>query len=43
MDDTFSREVNKIFVRGLILIVMFLAGLAVIVFLGVRAIKAQKS
>jgi hypothetical protein len=43
MDDAFSREVNKIFVRGLVLIMMFLAGLSVIVFLGVRAIKAQKS
>jgi hypothetical protein len=43
MDHSFSREVNKIFVRGLILVLMFLAGFAVIVFLGVRAIKAQKS
>jgi hypothetical protein len=43
LDHSFSREVNKIFVRGLVLVVMFLAGLAAIVYLGVRAIKAQKS
>jgi hypothetical protein len=39
MDNAFSREVNKMFVRGLVLIVLFLAGLAVIVFFGVRALK----
>lgn len=42
MDDAFSREANKIFVRGLVLIVIFLAGLAVIVLFGARAIKVQK-
>lgn len=42
MDRAFTREVNKIFARGLILIVLFLSGFAVIIFLGVRAFKAQK-
>lgn len=37
-----EREANKIFVRGLVLIVIFLAGLAVIVLFGARAIKVQK-
>jgi hypothetical protein len=42
MDDTFAREVNKMFVRGLVLIGVFLAGFAAIVSLGVRAIKKQR-
>ena len=42
MDEAFTREVNKIFVRGLVLIGLFLAGLAAVVSLGVRAIKKQQ-
>jgi hypothetical protein len=42
MDEAFTREVNKIFVRGLVLIGLFLAGLAAVVSLGVRAIKKQR-
>jgi hypothetical protein len=42
MDGAFTREVNKIFARGLVLIGLFLAGFAVIAFLGVRALKRQK-
>jgi hypothetical protein len=43
MDKAFTREVNKMFVRGLVLIGLFLAGFGVIVFLGVRALKEQKN
>jgi hypothetical protein len=43
MDEAFTREVNKMFVRGLFLIGLFLAGFAVIVFLGVRALNEQKN
>lgn len=39
MDEAFTREVNKMFVRGLVLIALFLTGLGVIVFLGVRAFR----
>lgn len=42
MDEAFTREVNKIFVRGLVLIGLFLAGLAAITSLGVRAIKKER-
>jgi hypothetical protein len=42
MDKAFTREVNKMFVRGLVLIGLFLVGLAVIVSLGVRALKRQQ-
>jgi hypothetical protein len=42
MDRAFTREANKLFVRGLVLIALFLTGLAVVVFFGVRAIKGQK-
>ena len=43
MDDAFTREVNKMFVRGLVLISLFLAGFGMIVFLGVRALKERKN
>lgn len=43
MDRAFTREANKLFLRGLVLIGIFLAGLAVIVSLGVRALRGQKS
>ncbi len=43
MDEAFTREVNKMFARGLVLICLFLAGFAGIAFLGVRALKNQKS
>lgn len=42
LDEAVTREVNKMFARGLILIVLFLSGFAVIIFLGVRAFRAQK-
>jgi hypothetical protein len=42
MDEAFSREVDKLFVRGLFLIALFLIGFAGITFLGVRAFRAQK-
>lgn len=42
MDEAFTREVNKMFARGLVLIGLFLAGFAVIAFLGIRAIKRQQ-
>jgi hypothetical protein len=42
MDDAFTREVNKMFVRGLVLIGLFLAGFAVITYLGIRAFKRQQ-
>jgi hypothetical protein len=42
MDDAFTREVNKMFIRGLILIGLFLVGFATIVFFGVRALKQRK-
>ena len=43
MDEAFTREVNKMFARGLVLIGLFLAGFAVIVYLGVRAFKKQQA
>jgi len=42
MDEAFTREVNRMFVRGLVLIGLFLVGFAVITFLGVRAFKGQQ-
>jgi hypothetical protein len=42
MDEAFTREVNKMFARGLVLIGLFLAGFAAIAFLGIRALKNQK-
>jgi hypothetical protein len=42
MDEAFTREVNKMFVRGLILIGLLLAGFAAITYLGVRELKKQK-
>jgi hypothetical protein len=41
MDDAFTREVNKLFVRGLILISLFLIGFAGIVSLGIRALDRK--
>jgi hypothetical protein len=41
MDEAFSREVNKLFARGLILIAIILGGFATITFLGVRALKRR--
>jgi len=42
MDAAFTREVNKMFVRGLILIAILLAGFSVVAFLFVRALRQQK-
>jgi hypothetical protein len=42
MDEAFTREINKMFVRGLVLIGLFLAGFAAIAFLGVRALKNRR-
>jgi hypothetical protein len=39
MDVAFTREVNKMFARGLVLASLFLIGLAVIAFLFVRALR----
>jgi hypothetical protein len=41
IDDAFSRELNKIFVRGLLLVGLFLAGFGLIVYLGVRSLKEK--
>jgi hypothetical protein len=41
MDEAFTREVNKMFARGLILVGLLLVGFAGITYLGVRAIKRQ--
>lgn len=41
MDDAFTREVNKLFSRGLVLAAIILGGFAAITFLGVRALKRQ--
>jgi len=41
-DEAFTREVNKLFVRGLILIAIVLAGFAAITFLGVRALNRKQ-
>ena len=42
MEEAFAREVNKIFVRGLVLIGIFLAGLAAVVFLAVTALRRSR-
>ena len=42
MDQAFTREVNKMFVRGLFLIRLFLAGFAAITFVGVPALKNRR-
>ena len=42
MDEAFTREVNKMFARGIVLVSIFLIGLAVIAFLFVRAMKHQR-
>ena len=42
MDEAFTREVNKMFVRGLILIAILLAGFSVVALLFVRALRQQK-
>ena len=43
MDDAFTREVNKLFGRGLVLSAIILGGFATITFLGVRALKRQSA
>jgi hypothetical protein len=42
VDEAFTREVNKLFIRGLILIAIILGGFATITFLGVRALKRER-
>jgi len=42
VDRAFTREVNKLFIRGLILIAIILGGFAAITFLGVRALKRER-
>jgi hypothetical protein len=42
MDEAFTREVNKLFIRGLILIAIILGGFATITFLGVRALNRKQ-
>ena len=39
MDEAFTREINKVFSRALILIALLLGGLAAIVFFFVRALN----
>jgi len=41
MDQAFTREINKLFIRALILIAILLGGFAAITFLGVRALNKQ--
>ena len=41
MDKAFTREINKLFIRGLILIAIILGGFAAITFLGVRALNRR--
>ncbi len=43
MDEAFTREVNKLFSRALILIAILLAGFATITILGTRALKRRDS
>ena len=43
MDKAFTREINKLFIRGLILIAILLAGFATITILGARALKRRDS
>jgi hypothetical protein len=42
MDRAFTREINKLFIRGLILIAVLLGGFATITALGVRALNRQR-
>ena len=41
VDQTLTRELNKMFIRGLVLIVIVLAGFAAITYLGVQALKRK--
>jgi len=41
MDKAFTREINKLFIRSLILIAVILSGFAAITFLGVRAFNKR--
>ncbi len=41
MDEAFTREINKLFIRALILIAILLGGFAAITFLGARALKKR--
>jgi hypothetical protein len=41
MDKAFTREINKLFIRGLILIAIILGGFTAITFLGVRALNKR--
>jgi hypothetical protein len=43
MDKAFTREINKLFIRGLILIAILLAGFTTITTLGTRALKRRDS
>jgi len=43
MDKAFTREINKLFIRALILIAILLAGFATITILGTRALKRRDS
>jgi hypothetical protein len=43
MDKAFTREINKLFIRGLILIAILLAGFTTITILGTRALKRRDS
>jgi len=42
MDEAFTREVNRLFIRGLVLITIVLGGFAAITFPGVRALKRER-
>jgi hypothetical protein len=42
MDEAFSRELDKFFIRALILIAIVLGGFAAITFLGVRALRESR-
>jgi hypothetical protein len=41
LDEAFTREINKLFIRSLILFAIILGGFAAITFLGVRALKKR--
>jgi hypothetical protein len=43
MDKAFTREINKLFIRALILIAILLAGFTTITILGTRALKRRDS
>ena len=42
MEEAFTREIDRLFIRGLILIAIILAGFATITFLGVRALNRKQ-